>query len=412
MKKILLLLLVALSLFSCDKENIDVPQSSRKGRTVLAYLVSNNKSGANLDSDLKANIKMMYQGLATLTDTCSLIVYYRPCSDDSYLKAPCIIKYETDGHGNINGKSALTDSELTKTSVLEEGIIVKQYERGQIATDPDAMPVILSDMMNVVLSDSYGLILGSHGTGWLPGEKTVRSFGDDNAYSIDIPQLARALAKANNSKFDFILFDACLMGNIEVLYELRDVAHYCIVSPQEVPVRGFPYNSILPLLYSTDVAASAKGICDEYIANNEKEKTWGTVTFADCTLIDELANAVRMEITSHREQLADFDYKSLQQYGGNSSSFRYMSTDLLQFIDKLNGGTIPSSFRKVFNDLILYTKCIEDNAYYPIKKEYYSGIGLYIPSSRQKTTWNNYFKSSIAWYQAAGWAETESIWGN
>ena len=26
--------------------------------------------------------------------------------------------------------------------------------------------------------------------------------------------------------------------------------------------------------------------------------------------------------------------------------------------------------------------------------------------------WNNYFKSSIAWYHASGWAETESIWGN
>lgn len=45
----------------------------------------------------------------------------------------------------------------------------------------------------------------------------------------------------------------------------------------------------------------------------------------------------------------------------------------------------------------------------------YSGMGMYIPNSfttPKYLLWNNYFKSSIAWYHASGWAETESIWGN
>ena len=40
---------------------------------------------------------------------------------------------------------------------------------------------------------------------------------------------------------------------------------------------------------------------------------------------------------------------------------------------------------------------------------------MYIPNSfttPKYLLWNNYFKSSIAWYHASGWAETESIWGN
>ena len=38
---------------------------------------------------------------------------------------------------------------------------------------------------------------------------------------------------------------------------------------------------------------------------------------------------------------------------------------------------------------------------------------LHMPSYFLETfTEYPYFKSSIAWYHASGWAETESIWGN
>ena len=52
---------------------------------------------------------------------------------------------------------------------------------------------------------------------------------------------------------------------------------------------------------------------------------------------------------------------------------------------------------------------------YRIDGDNYSGMGMYIPNSfttPKYLLWNNYFKSSIAWYHASGWAETESIWGN
>ena len=52
--------------------------------------------------------------------------------------------------------------------------------------------------------------------------------------------------------FDYILFDACLMSQVEVAYELRDTADYLILSPAEVMSAGFPYFKITKYLLSAD----------------------------------------------------------------------------------------------------------------------------------------------------------------
>ena len=40
-----------------------------------------------------------------------------------------------------------------------------------------------------------------------------KAFGDDGGYNIDIPDLANVLKKSFSEKLDFVLFDACMMGN-------------------------------------------------------------------------------------------------------------------------------------------------------------------------------------------------------
>ncbi len=406
MRKFLLLLCLGITMAACNNHDDPKPESGpHKGRTVLAYLISNNREGVDLDSDLKSNILTMYEGLASMHEARSLVVYYRPKPNDSYFTTPSIIKYETDGKGRVNGKSALSGNNLTIANVLEEAVLVKQYEdeveTPHIATDPEQMTLVVKDMVGAVPSESYGLVFGSHGTGWLPGNQTVRSFGDDNAWSVNIPELAEALSQSHSSKFDFILFDACLMGSVEVMYGLRNVTKYCISSPQEIPTWGFPYTSVLPLLYSDDFARAAKDVCDQYIANNEDRRGWGTITCADCTSMDAFAGILKEELLAHKDRLAGFDYKQLEQYGG--SYFKYMSCDLLQFVEVLNGGVVPSALKEAFDKVVLYTNSM-DSYYtqYEIEQEHYSGMGIYIPSKNQKASWNHYFQT-LDWYTEAGW---------
>lgn len=66
-------------------------------------------------------------------------------------------------------------------------------------------------------------ILGSHGTNWFPApdNKGSRSFGKDNADEINIPEMAAAL---KGLSINNLMFDACLMGSVEVAAEFAGIA--------------------------------------------------------------------------------------------------------------------------------------------------------------------------------------------
>ena len=130
-----------------------------------------------------------------------------------------------------------------------------------------------------------------------------------------------------------------------------------------------------------------------------------------------LAEAVRSVILSNQDSLKNVDTADLQQYGKGSSNFKGYAYDMLQFIEKLCGGMAPDDFTQQLKKTVVYTGYTHDptSSLYRIDGDNYSGMGMYIPNSfttPKYLLWNNYFKSSIAWYHASGWAETESIWGN
>lgn len=49
-----------------------------------------------------------------------------------------------------------------------------------------------------------------------------------------------------------MLFDACYMQSVEVIYQLRDRTDYFIGSPTEIPGPGAPYEAVVPALFSQD----------------------------------------------------------------------------------------------------------------------------------------------------------------
>ena len=60
MKKIWYLFVALLVFTACNNDEPE-PVVEKANRTVLAYLVSNNKAGVSLDNELKDNICWMYQ---------------------------------------------------------------------------------------------------------------------------------------------------------------------------------------------------------------------------------------------------------------------------------------------------------------------------------------------------------------
>lgn len=406
MKKILLYIVSTLILAACSDEIPEHHQAVRAKRAVLAYMVANN----NLDGDIMQNIQWMYESLATVEDTCTLVVYYKPSGSNQYIKTAEILEFTTDGYGRINGQSILSGSSLTIENIISQAIH-HQASMG-IATDSFIMAENLRLMQDIAQAESYGLIFGSHASGWLPSPNAVStlSFGWDGIQNnaIDIPQLASTLEESfPENNLDFTLFDACMMGTAEVFYELRNATHYCIASVMETPVAGFPYNRFFTGLYESDIDYAK--ICSETVQYNKENNLWGTYAAVDCTEMEKVAQAIQTELLNHQSDLQTLDYTQIQQYGYDT--YEYFSFDVVDFISQLNEGIVPTSIQSSIDKAVIAKDCLDGKAYpfdaFKIDPKRYCGMGMYFPGRQINYTWDKYCQSSVAWYNAAGWNEIQ-----
>lgn len=394
---------------ACSDEIPEEKIPVKSGRTVLAYLISNNRSG-NLDRNLKQNLVDMYSGLAQSKDSCTLLVYYRPYNNDGDgLEGPAILKYSSDGNGNINGHSSLNGGDLNARRVIQEsdGISCFKEEQNHISTSPETMKRILNLMVNMSPSQSYGLVFGSHGTSWMPGNTVKgRSFGDDDGYNINIPEMSDVLEEVFSGKqLDFILFDACMMATAEVCYEFKDVTDYLIGAVVETHVYGHPYDIVLPKLYEKNVPYDE--VCDDYIDYSRQLGAWGTCAAVDCSKMDDLAEWVGTNLEVYSDKFTSLDKDAIQQYG--VSSFKYFSFDIVDYFKNLNDGNTPEGLENVMNKVVVAKDAlygiqypIVGNSLYTIDEDRFCGIGMYLPNLVTKSSWNSYYKT-LSWYKAVGW---------
>lgn len=406
MKKILFLLLSVFVFTACSDE---IPEESlpvKSGRTVLAYLISNNRS-ISLDEYLKRNLVDMYSGLAHSKDSCTLLVYYRPYNNGADgLEEPSLLQFSSDGKGNINNQRSLQGAELTPAGVISKAYCSPYPDENHNATDPKTMARVLGDMIKLCPSTQYGLIFGSHGTSWMPGNTVSgRSFGDDAGYNINIPEMADVLENVFGGKqLDFILFDACMMATAEVCYEFKDVTDYLIGAVVETHVYGHPYDIVLPKLYEKDVPYNE--VCEEYIKYSKELNAWGTCAVVDCSKMDDLAEWVGANLEVYSDKLYSLDKDDVQQYGVNS--FKYFSFDIVDYFKNLNAGNTPEGLEDVMNKVVVDKDALYGEnlvgGLYPlyIDEDRFCGIGMYLPNMVYKSNWNSYYKT-LSWYKAVGW---------
>lgn len=403
MRKLFLYIVSLFILTGCSDEIPEHERPVQSKRAILAYLIANN----DLDTDIMNNVVWMYESLAQSQDSCSLAIYYKPSSNNSYnngyLKETQILTFFTDGHGQINGQPALEGSDITTGNVVEQAL--KYTAVPGTATDPDVMQANLQAMADIIPAESYGLIFGSHATSWMPAAGTdiaTKSFGQDGTIynSINVPELADVLEQTFPGNLDFVLFDACMMQTAEVCYELRHATHYCIASVLGTPVEGFPYHLILDDLYQENIDFDK--LCEDIINfnKNETKGKWGTYAVVDCEQMDAFANAVREQISPYKNTIEDTHL--FQQYG--VGDFLFFSFDVADVIRQLNGGTLPESFQQVLDQTVLAKSCITNHSTFRVDEDRYCGMGMYIPDAVPNTQWNDYYRSAISWYQTV-WSE-------
>ena len=114
-------------------------------------------------------------------------------------------------------------------------------------TDPNTLAEFIQWGTKQYPANRYMLILWDHGGG------SVSGYGYDQVYpnqSMTLDKVAQAL-EAGGVKFDFIGFDACLMGNTETALVCSRYADYLIASEETEPGTGWYYTDWLTSLANT-----------------------------------------------------------------------------------------------------------------------------------------------------------------
>ena len=361
-KHIFMLLMAALTLISCGGSGGDDPTPSptptpdptptptTKSHGLLVYCMG---SGTGLQDEMDKNITRIVQAASSVIgDNSKICIFYDRVYDAS----------------NKNHDTYTRLTEVRKVDGRTKQVQIKEWVPSETSTvDPSFMTEVMKLARQTMGTDTYGLVLSSHGGGWVPSDTydafvaqesaangsmeakadlpKTKFFGEDSGEFMEVPTLSKALTDAG--KWEYILFDACFMSSVEALYDLRTNADYIIASPAEVMSGGFPYDTIIPLLFgSTDHGLT--DVCKAYMEAYKNSSA--TVALVQTSKLDALLSAAKPLYKAAAS--ANINTASLQGYEGFSP---HLFFDLAQYLQQ-SGATSAqlSAFSTALKAAVLY----------------------------------------------------------
>lgn len=368
-------------LFACHE---DMPLET-SSRTVLVYMAGDN----SLDYWIDENIEAMMQGMEKLPG--NLVLYV-----DGLKEAPKLIQL-----GYEKGKAVRR--------------VIRNYPE-ESSGDPQTLSRVMQETRELFPADSYGLILWSHGMGWFPREYSfpgsyrmlsagrprlqTKFFTEDKhlgekggVWGMQLEELAEALPH----DLSFILFDACFMGSVEVVYQLRDCAEYIISSPAEILAEGFPYSEILPLLFGGE--AEFRQICRkcrDYYQRDARgtEYQSATVSLVKTSELEALAQQARQILRGRQAEIAALPADKVWRYPliDVTTDVFY---DLGDFIRNVATPEQYKVFRAQLEKTVVYKAMTRTFFGETVRPEQFSGLTSWLPLQR----WEN----MLAYYEGLDW---------
>lgn len=127
----------------------------------------------------------------------------------------------------------------------------------------------LEMILNQFDADRYALVIWDHGSAWIGDSYYISTkavgFDETRGTAIAVADLRKALENAlSGDKLDILGFDACLMGSLEVIYELRNTAHYIVASSFNEPADGWNYSFLDEITPDSTQFSVAEMIVDSY----------------------------------------------------------------------------------------------------------------------------------------------------
>lgn len=170
----------------------------------------------------------------------------------------------------------------------------------------------------------YSFIFWDHGSGWKPLGSTGRKyvcFDGTNGDALELAEIRNAFSTITYSganKIDLVGFDACLMGMIEVGYEIYQYAEYMTASEESEPVTGWDYEYSLDALVD-DPSMSAEDLGGEFVNYySGYDITLSTVDLGNYVylgyLVSDLAQSLQFPHYKDEIQSILYDVQSYDDY--------------------------------------------------------------------------------------------------
>lgn len=276
-----------------------------------------------------------------------------------------LVEYDRLGQANIHQrtKRSFIVQDSDSSSIISPYVSMGEKDLG----DPNELVDFFKWVKRTSPSTYTVVVIWNHGMGW-----EGASWDKTNANNfMDIKELKTALTTIksdNGDKLDLLCYDACLMGQVEVAYQMRDFADYMVASAETVPGNGFPYDKVLSHIDGsiTPIELGNK-IVDEYksfyqgsgakencLANYDLSKVFTLKTTID-SLIEDLENSledIQEHYVSHHENIADllrWARKETLTYCVSRAEYRRELTDLYHLIEKLKEKDFPDKYSTSFN---------------------------------------------------------------
>lgn len=270
------------------------------------------------------------------------------------------------------------------------------------AADAGTLREVLEYVRDNYPSKEYGMIFSSHATGWLPsGFPLEKSIGAD--YGNDMEMDIKDFAAAIPMKMEYIIFDACLVGGIELAYELKDVSSRLVFSSEEILADGMVYTDIVKRLLGND-PSDLEGVALDYFNHyNSLQGTYRSalVSVVDCSGLDGLADACKEIFSRHKGQIPGINPNEVQRLNFRTYKF-YDLRDIVAHLADNEDELAPV-------DAAL-EKCIDFKAHTDytlgsLKINTFSGLSMYLPGALSESTeeyLSGYYKDFL-WNRATGY---------
>ncbi len=387
--KLLFILTLFVSLLGCNSE--DNPRPIVKVDHALFVYLGNLPNYV-----MEANIDGMIKGLTTSKVNGKVVIFY-----DEYGENTKFIELRINSRGKY------------------DEFVLKDYGENLNTSDLNVFKLAISDLVKFAPSDGYSLIMSSHGSGWVTSEMMskerprsaalelsytynplTRAIVDAGGYGsgMDVHDVADALP---DGMFDFVMFDACNMGCIEVVYAFKDKVDFVLASLSEVLIAGFPYATIIENLFDkSSVERALVQTCEEFFNFYKDDEVGCNIALYDCSKLEAVATSFSAVVDRAFDNNIVPVASGLQWFDG--PIYPHIMYDMLEFAGVWVRGSddLLSSLAMSLEEMIVYGNTTDSSVsganFFRSPVSAFCGVSIYIP---QRFEYTNRYYMTTDWYR-------------